>query len=205
MAGRPLSRARIVAAAIQLADEKGIAALTLRALGSRLGVHVTSLYNHVPTKDAVLDEMVKTLIAEADLPTGKVSWQAWVREFAASLRAAAARHPGAFEAFHQVPAQGPRAAETFESAFAAFRSAGFDATATYCAVKTTIIAVIGLVLDDAARARKPGLRTELGALPIESFPLIHEMAPLSETADTFDYLVDTLIAGFTANRRAGRS
>ncbi len=199
-----LNRAKIVATAIQIADENNIAAVTLRGIGTHLGVHVTSLYNHVATKEAVLDEMVRALIAEADLPTGSVTWQGWVRAFAGALRALAHKHPGAFEALHHSPAQGPIAAATFESAFVAFRSAGFDDIASFCAVKTTVIAVIGLILDDTARARKPGLRTDLRELPVESFPAIHEIGHLAENTDTFDYLVDTLIAGFEANPRASR-
>ena len=197
-----LSRAKIVATAIRMADENGIGAVTLRGIGTRLGVHVTSLYNHVPTKEAVVDEMVKALIAEAKLPTGTVDWRDWVRAFTAAMRTLAAKHPGAFEAFQHAPAQGARAAETFESAFAAFRAAGFDAAGTYCSVKTTIVAAIGLALDDSARARKPGLRTDLAELPVENFPTVHEVAPVTETTDTFDYLVDTLIAGFEAQRLA---
>ena len=63
-----LSRENIVAVAIEMADEEGLASVTLRGIAARLAVHVTSLYNHVPTKEAVLDEMVKALLAEARLP-----------------------------------------------------------------------------------------------------------------------------------------
>jgi AcrR family transcriptional regulator len=196
-----LNRARIAATAIRIADESGIGAVSLRGISSQLGVHVTSLYNHVPTKDAVLDEMVRALIAEAELPTGTLTWQHCVRGFADAMRALGKKHPGAFEAFYLSSAQGARAAETFETAFTAFRAAGFDLVASYSAVKATVVAVTGLVLDDTGRARKPGAQTDLGELPIESFPLIHEISAISGTTDAFDYLVDALIAGFEANLR----
>ena len=54
-----LNRARIAATAIGIADESGIGTVSLRGISSELGVHVTSLYNHVPTTDAVLNEMVR--------------------------------------------------------------------------------------------------------------------------------------------------
>jgi len=74
-----LCRENIVAIAIEIADEEGLAAVTLRGIAARLAVHVTSLYNHVPTKDAVIGEMVNALLAEARLPVGRISWEDWVR------------------------------------------------------------------------------------------------------------------------------
>lgn len=196
-----LNRAKIVATAIEIADEKGLAAVTLRGIAARLGVHVTSLYNHVPTKEAVFDEMVKALMVEAKLPTGAVAWQDWVRRFAAAMRALAHEHPGAFEAFHYGPAQGERAVEAFEAAFAAFRSGGFNAVTAYNAVKATVVAVLGLMLEDTARARSGERRTDLSGLPAERFPHVHEVAPVTDEADTFSYLIDVLIDGFSASLR----
>ena len=95
-----LSRAAIVAAAMKLADREGLEAVTLRRIATTLGVYVTSLYNHVPTKEAVLDGMIECLIAEARLPENPIPWQEWVRRFAASLRSVALKHPGAFAALH---------------------------------------------------------------------------------------------------------
>ncbi len=194
-----LNRASIVATAIALADEKGLAAVTLRGIATRLGVHVTSLYNHVPTKDAVLDEMVKSLLVEAKLPTGRVAWQDWVREFSAAMRALARKHPGAFEAFHYLPVQGEKAVEVLEAALQAFRSGGFDTTMSYNAIKATSVAVLGLVLDDTARARVGDRATDLSGLPAERFPHVHEAARIADEADTFAYLVDVLIDGFAAS------
>jgi AcrR family transcriptional regulator len=196
-----LNRANIVAAAMEIADEKDLAAVTLRGIAARLGVHVTSLYNHVPTKEAVLDEMVKALVVEAKLPAGAVAWQDWVRRFAAAMRALARKHPGSFEAFHYAPAQGERAAEAFEAAFAAFRAGGFDTVTAYNAVKATVVAVLGLVLDDTARVRSGERRTDVSKLPVERFPIVHEVARVTDEADTFAYLIDVLIDGFAASLR----
>jgi AcrR family transcriptional regulator len=197
-----LSRENIEAVAIEMADVEGLAAVTLRGIAARLAVHVTSLYNHVPTKDAVIDEMVQALLAEARLPTGRIAWQDWVREFAAGMRALGRKHPGAFEAFHYGPAKGERAAEPFESGFAAFRSAGFDAASTYSAVKATVVSVLGHVLEDTVpdRNRKVA-RTEIGKLPIERFPNVHAINRVAGKTDTFGYLIETLIAGFEATRK----
>ena len=200
-----LSRENIVAVAIEIADEEGLAAVTLRGIATRLAVHVTSLYNHVPTKDAVIGEMVKALLSEARLPVGRIGWDDWVRQFAAGMRALGRKHPGAFEAFHHSPAGGERAAQPFESAFAAFRSAGFDASSTYNAVKATVVSILGYMLEETLPARrKDAARTDIRELPRERFPQVHAMSRVAGKTDTFAYLVEALIAGFAATRKSGK-
>ena len=75
----PLSSDRIVATARDLADREGLDAVTLRRLATELGVHVTSLYNHVPTLDAIIDGIIELLISDADLPGSPRNWEEWVR------------------------------------------------------------------------------------------------------------------------------
>lgn len=196
-----LTRAAIAATAIRMADEKGLAAVSLRGIAARLGVHVTSLYNHVATKEAVFGEMSKALVARANLPTGTLSWQDWVRRFAADMRALARKHPGAFEVFHHAPAQGERAGEAYEAAFVAFRAGGFDTVSAYNAIKATGLAVLGLVLDDAAHGRKGELHGDVTRLSAERFPHVHEAARVADDADTFSYMIDVLVDGLTASLR----
>ncbi len=163
-----------MAVAIEMADEDGLASVTLRGIAARLAVHVTSLYNHVPTKDAVMFEMTNALIAEARLPTGRIGWEEWVRQFATGMRVLGRKHPGAFEAFHHAPATSEQAAEPFESGFAAFRAAGFDAASTYNAVKATVVAVLGYMLEDTLPARNqechPYRRPELPDRTVSAGP-----------------------------------
>lgn len=197
-----LSRENIVAAAIEMADEEGLASVTLRGIAARLAVHVTSLYNHVPTKEAVVTGMVDALLAEARLPGGRLGWEEWIRRFAAAMRSLAQRHPGAFEAFHHGPAGGAAAAEPFEAAFAAFRRAGFDAATTYNATKAVVVAVLGFMLEDTLRARrKDAARTDLRHLPIERFPQLHAINRVVGKTDTFAYLVEMLIVGIAGTRK----
>jgi AcrR family transcriptional regulator len=66
----PLSRERVVETAIALADDHGVDALTMRRLGSALGVEAMSLYHHVSNKDDVLDGMVDAIMEEIGLPEG---------------------------------------------------------------------------------------------------------------------------------------
>ena len=60
----PLSRERVLRAAVALADERGIEALTMRSLGQELGVEAMSLYNHVANKEAILDGVIELVVGE---------------------------------------------------------------------------------------------------------------------------------------------
>jgi AcrR family transcriptional regulator len=191
-----LTRARIVSTAVQMADREGLEAVTLRRLAGRLRVHVTSLYNHVPTKEAVLDGMVESLIEEARLPTGEMKWEEWIRRFATALRSVARKHPGAFAVLHHRPVQGAQAALWAEAGLAAFRAGGFGPAQAYGALKSTTLAVLGLILDDLAGLRAPNLGTDLSLLPPERFPRIHEASAAAGKADACSYLIESLIRGF---------
>src|SRR6185437_866186 len=89
-----LSRARIAGAALELIDEQGFDALTTRRLARRLGVEGPSLYNHISSRDDLLDE-VHALIIDEELPSMPLDgdWRAALAEFARSYRRAFARHP----------------------------------------------------------------------------------------------------------------
>ncbi len=71
-----LNRERVLRAALALADEGGIEALTMRRLGERLQVEAMSLYNHVAGKDDILDGIVDLVFGEIELPSSDADWKA---------------------------------------------------------------------------------------------------------------------------------
>src|SRR3954453_5068768 len=71
----PLSKERVLVAAVAFADEHGIGSLSMRKLGEVLGVEAMSLYNHVANKDQLLDGRVDVVSGEIDLPGGKADWK----------------------------------------------------------------------------------------------------------------------------------
>ena len=87
----PLTRERVLHAAVALADDKGIAALSMRKLAEALGVEAMSLYHHVANKEAILDGMIDVVFGEIELPTSG-TWRAAIRRRATSAREALARH-----------------------------------------------------------------------------------------------------------------
>jgi AcrR family transcriptional regulator len=90
-----LTRERILRAAVELADEDGLDAVSMRRIAQRLGVAAMSLYNHVAAKDEILDGMVDVLIADIELPPGDAPWRAAIRDRALAARRVVARHPWA--------------------------------------------------------------------------------------------------------------
>ena len=196
MAMPALTRERILRTAVRLADRDGPDAVTLRRIAGELDVHVTSLYNHVPTRDAVTDGIVELLLDEAKLPTGPIAWDDWVRQFTDAIIGIAATHPGAFHALQQRPVQGARATASFEIAMAAFTTAGYSAADAYAAIKTAayLALMIGRERSMAARGDMP--ETQLDQLPAEQFPLVRSVATdAADHENVWDFGVETLIAG----------
>ena len=93
--GRPgLNRERILRAAVALADDDGIDALSMRKLSDGLGVSTMALYRHVAHKDDLLDGMVELVYGEIETATD-AAWRATMRQRATAMRAALRRHPWA--------------------------------------------------------------------------------------------------------------
>lgn len=91
----PLTRDRILDAAVALADEGGIESISMRKLGLALGVEAMSLYNHVANKDAVLTGLADRVASQFELPAEDEPWDAALRRSALTARAALKRHPWA--------------------------------------------------------------------------------------------------------------
>jgi AcrR family transcriptional regulator len=201
----PLSSDRIVTTARDLADREGLDAVTLRRLATELGVHVTSLYNHVPTRDAIIDGMVELLIAEADLPGSPRNWEEWVRGFVAAVGALAVAHPGAFAALERRPVQGERALSSFEVALATFARAGLSPADAYSAIKATTHVALAIGVERALTSRGGTAQTEIDTLPADRFPYVRALEDVDDPEEAWAFSVETLVAGLhTQVRRAKR-
>jgi AcrR family transcriptional regulator len=104
---KPLSRERVLQAAVALADEAGLEAFSMRALAQELGVVPMALYKHVANKDELLDGMVDSVFGEIELPPAGLDWRSAMRRRAISTRDALIRHSwaiGMMESRHPGPA-----------------------------------------------------------------------------------------------------
>lgn len=200
-----LSSDRIVTTARDMADRDGLEAVTLRRLAAELDVHVTSLYNHVPTRDAILDGIVELLVSEADLPMSPRNWEEWVRQFVAAIGAIAVAHPGAFSALERRPVQGEQALTSAEVALAAFARAGLSPMEAYGAVKATTYVALAIGIERALGARGEPAATSLEPLPLDRFPYVRALDEVDEPENAWAFSIETLVAGLHAQvRRAKR-
>ena len=188
-------------AALDVADTEGVEAVTMRRLAEALRVHPTSLYNHLPTKEAILDGMADALIGEAGLPSSFPGWEDWVRALATGLKDVARAHPGAFLVLAQRAATGPFASAVSEAALDAFRRAGFAPAQASEAVSAVSLSLLGVALNECPPTA-PFTGTDPRELPPEQYPRIAEVvavAPeLGNSNGVWEIVVDSLIAGLSA-------
>lgn len=122
----PLSRERIITAAMALADEKGEAGVTMRAVASRLGVEAMSLYNHVARREDLLGGMVDTVFGEIELPASTSDWKQALRDRTNSARTVLRRHPWAVSLMDSGKATGPALLRHHDAVLGALRAGGFS-------------------------------------------------------------------------------
>lgn len=120
-----LTRDRIVAAAVKLADTEGFEALSMRALADELGTAPMSLYRHVANKEDLLDEMIDVVFGEIDVPSGQSDWKAEMRQRAIGTRAALSRHRWANGLMESRSNPGPANSRYHNDFMGCLREAGF--------------------------------------------------------------------------------
>lgn len=197
----PLTRERVLRAAIELADRAGIDAVSMRRLGAELGVEAMSLYNHVPNKSALLDGIVETVINDIDLPSDIRNWQACVREMARSYREAAHAHPNIVPLVATRPFNTIASLRPVEAGFEIFKEAGFDPETAVHAFRTLAGFVTGYTLAETGtffgEAEGDGQLT-LNDLPEDEFPRLREAGRFMRSTDhdvEFEFAIDVLITG----------
>ena len=121
----PLNRERVLRAAVTLADENGIESLTMRRLGQAVGVKAMSVYNHVASKEDLLDGMIDLVFSEIELPSRHDAWQTAMRQRAISIRAVLSRHRWAIGLMESRNAPGPATLRHHDAVLGCLRAAGF--------------------------------------------------------------------------------
>jgi AcrR family transcriptional regulator len=148
----PLTRDRIVEAAVALLDDEGIERLTMRRLAERLGVVAPSLYWHVDTKDDVIDLAVDAIFGEVPPGVGSaVEWRDDVIAVLAAWRAAMLRHPWATAVpARQRPTLGPNFLDWMEALQSTLARAGFSGADRSAATWVLYNHVMGSAASEAA-------------------------------------------------------
>ena len=207
----PLSRERVLRAALALADKGGIESLTMRKLGQELGVEAMSLYNHVANKDDILDGIVDLVFSEIALPSGPRDWKTEMRKRAISAHAALLRHPWATSLMQSRTKPRHRDAATPRLGARSLRGAGFTLVMAAHAVSVIDGYVYGFALqqiniplqstEQVAEVGENILRQLAGEYPhLAEMITEHAMKPGYDYGDEFEFGLDLILDGLETLR-----
>lgn len=202
---KPLNRERILASALELVDEQGIDALSMRKLGQALGYEAMSLYNHVANKDDLLAGILDLVLAEME-PPDPGGGLAGIRASALSAHEALKRHPWAASMLMSPAGIRPARIAYMEGLLAALRGAGLSAETTYTAYHVLDAHIIGFSLWASTHGKMPeGTEDVRGfidrMLPVATYPHLHEHATQHfddgphRDVPTFEFALDLLLGG----------
>jgi AcrR family transcriptional regulator len=143
----PLTKARVLEAAVALADRDGIEALSMRRLGQELGVEGMALYRHVRDKEAILDGIVDVVMGEVAPPDRTADWKAGLRGLALNSRSVMLRHPWAPAVIVTRPDVGPATLQHIDRVLGLLDAAGFSVDMAHHALHVLGSRVFGFTQD----------------------------------------------------------
>ncbi|QBJ97364.1 TetR family transcriptional regulator [Rhodococcus sp. ABRD24] len=210
-----LSKQRVVAEAVRLADREGVSGLSMRRLAGALGAGAMSLYHYVANKEELLDAMVDIVFEEIELPPEGTDWQSAMRRRSVSARQVLARHPWAIGLLESRTSPGSANLRHHEAVTACLRRAGFTVLMATHANWLLDSYVYGFALQEASL---PFDTTDeftdmtedvyLPQLPPDEFPYLNESAAALLAADydpaeEFTFGLDLILAALEPLRAAG--
>lgn len=209
----PLSRERIIDAALEFIDENGLPGLTMRRLGERLGVEAMALYRYLPSKEDLLDAVVDHLVMgvradELVLDAPQDGWQDFLQRLAHGVRRMALAHPKAFPLVVARPPEAPwlrpplRSLEWVDTFLAGLVEEGFSDRAAVAGYRAYTSFLLGHLLLEVST-----LGADVGPLDVlddgeddshrlREFPLVARLhGPLSEdhSAAEFEEALESLL------------
>ncbi len=165
--------------------------LSMRRLGTALGVEAMSLYNHIPSKEALLDGIHERILLSLEPPPAARSWQAFVRHQAHALHRALLAHPNAIPLFATRPAATPASIERLDHYLGVLLDAGFAATHALSIVQLVAQLVVGHAMWATG--------VEIWLAPAETPPHVQQVERALEKWNPDKELelgIDALIHGF---------
>jgi AcrR family transcriptional regulator len=144
----PLSKERVLRAAVTLADRHGIESLSMRKLADELGVAAMSLYYYVPNKVDLIDGMVDIVFGEIEPPSLELDWKTAMRRRAVSTREALNRHRWAVGHMEGRTTHGPANLRLHNAVLGCLRAAGFSIEMTVHAYSVQDAYIYGFALQE---------------------------------------------------------
>lgn len=219
----PLSRERIVTAAIVYIEHEGLPGLTMRRLGARLGVEGMALYRYVPGKEDLLDAVVEAIVDllsedEDVLLRPQHGWQDFVQRLAHGLRRLALAHPKAFPLVASRPPEAPwlrpplRSLKWVEVFLGALMEEGFTdeaAAASYRAFTSFLLGHLLLEITTLGADIGPldaleGTEAQESSRDLAAFPLVrrlHDQLAEDHTTSEFEEALEDLLNRLALLRR----
>lgn len=143
---QPLTPQRIFETALLVLDESGIEALSMRVLAKRLQVKAASLYNHVPSKSALLDGVQALVFSTVQVPLESLEWKQYLTKLAHAFRKTLRAHPHTALLFASRPALSPAALRAAERTVKRLNQSGFSVTNAMYLYQSLAVFVIGHAL-----------------------------------------------------------
>jgi len=186
---RTLTRERVLRTAVAIADERGLKGLTMRSLAKELDVEAMSLYNHVTSKDDLLDGMIDLVFSEIDPPAAGADWKAELRRRAVSTRTALLRHRWAVGEMEGRTSHGPSNLKVHDAVLGCLRAAGFSIEMTVHAMSVQDAYIYGFALQ----------QTDMSSQTAEDFAAEaqRQMVAYADALADYPHLVE-VVGGYVA-------
>jgi AcrR family transcriptional regulator len=202
---RPLSRERVLRAAIRLADEGGLEAVSMRKLGQVLRVEAMSLYKHVANKDDILDGIADLVVSDFEVPSIDADWKSAIRRSAISAHQVLLRHPWASSLIESRLNAGPGRMRYLDAMIGVLSAAGFTMPLVIRTIMVLDSHTYGFVLQELAWSFDVQDAPELAAtfargLPAGNHPNLVAMAEMAAAAPggvsvEFEFGLDLILDG----------
>jgi len=178
----PLSRDRALRAAVWLADEGGLAAVTMRAVAAALQVEAMSLYHHVSGKADLLDGMVDVVFAEFTVPVAGSPWRSQMRGRCSSVRRVLGVHGWAVGLLDSRSQPGPATLRHHDAVLGCLRADGFSVSEAGSAIAVLDAFTYGFAVQERSLPVGPGesegdlAAAIVAAMPAGAYPHLVELA-----------------------------
>jgi AcrR family transcriptional regulator len=215
----PLTRERVLRTAVELADESGIEALSMRKLAQALDVVPMALYRHVANKDELLDALVDVVVGEIDPPLEGADWKTALRARILSARRALLRHPWASRLMESRKTPTPVVLGYMDSMIGMFRTGGFSLDLTHHALHAMGSRMFGFtqeLFNDTSDV-DPAAEAEMWGSMAGTYPYIFEIfseishddastvGPGCDDQFEFEFALDLMLDGLEKRKRRSGS
>lgn len=173
----------MLTAALELVDEHGLQALSMRRLGASLGVEAMSLYRYVANKRELLDALHGAVLDKVAVPEPGDDWESSLRGLAHAFRAALVRHPNTLPLFATRPAVAPSSLSLVDEALRVLSRAGLPLAEQLGALHALVAFVVGTCQAQAAWEDPEHPQVDYASLSAERYPHLLRLAPLIAVED----------------------